>query len=136
MNIQVMLGTVVLSGLLSAQGVQKTAAIPATRALHSSPSAELTEAQKVELLLEYIRGLEGATFIRNGSEHNNKEAADHLHAKWEKHKSKISTAREFVSELASASGLTGEAYRIRFPDGTTVETKEVLMKELERIEQQ
>ena len=135
MKIQVMLGTVLFTGFLSAQAAPEAATNP-QNAVYSSTVAELTEAQKVERLIDYVRGLEGATFIRNGSEHSCKEAADHLLAKWEKHKSKISTAKEFINELASASGMSGEVYKIKFQDGTTLNSKEVLMKELERIEQQ
>jgi uncharacterized protein YacL (UPF0231 family) len=116
--------------------VQEAAATTAAAAIYSGSDTSLTEAQKVERLLQYIRTLEGATFIRNGMEHTCQEAADHLQAKWEKHMSKISTAEEFVLNLASASGLSGEEYKIRFQDGTTVTTKEVLLEELKRLEQQ
>ncbi|MFD3000089.1 DUF5329 family protein [Pontibacter toksunensis] len=135
MKIQVMLGTVLLTSFLSAQAAPGGAANP-IETVCSSTVAELTEVQKVERLIEFVRGLEGATFIRNGTEHNCQEAANHLQAKWEKHKDKIGSAKDFITELASASGMTGEAYKIKFPDGTIAETKEVLMKELERIEQQ
>lgn len=135
MKIQVMLGTVLLTGFLSAQAAPDAAA-NSQNTVCSSTIAELTEAQKVERLIDYVRGLEGAIFIRNGSEHTNKEAADHLLAKWEKHKEKVGTAKDFITELASASGMTGEAYKIKLQDGTTVDAKELLMKELERIEQQ
>lgn len=135
MKIHVMLGTVFLTGLLSAQAIQETMATPAIYAFNSLDSV-LTEAQKVERLLEYIRGLEGATFIRNGSEHSCKEAADHLEAKWKKHMSKIRTAEGFITELASASGMTGDPYKIKFADGTTSNAKEVLLQELKRLDQQ
>lgn len=135
MKIQVMLGTVLLTTFLYAQATPEGAA-NTLEAMCSSTVAELTEAQKVERLINYVRGLEGATFIRNGTEHNCQEAAGHLQAKWEKHKDKVGSAKDFITELASASGMTGETYKIKFADGTIVETKEVLMKELERIEQQ
>jgi hypothetical protein len=133
MKLRVMLGMALLAALLSAQEATATTAAVAT---YSSSCTPLTEVQKVERLLQYIRTLEGATFIRNGMEHTCREAADHLQAKWEKHMSKIRTAEEFVLNLASASGLSGEAYKIRFPDGTIVTTKEVLLEELKRLEQQ
>ncbi|GAB3537419.1 hypothetical protein GCM10027443_30360 [Pontibacter brevis] len=133
MNIQVMLGTAFLAALLLVQEDPKTTA---TGTSYSNSDAMLTEAQKVERLILFIRGLEGAIFIRNGSEHNCQQAADHLQAKWRKHMSKIRTARDFIEALASASGITGEPYKIRFPDGTVVGTKEVLMQELRRLEQQ
>ncbi|GAA4444788.1 hypothetical protein GCM10023188_47200 [Pontibacter saemangeumensis] len=133
MKIRVMLGMALVVGLLSA-GV--AAATPSAVNSGSSLRKALTEKQKVDRLLEFIRSLKDATFIRNGSEHNCEDAAKHLQAKWEKHQSKISTAEEFIESLASASGLTGEPYRIRFADGTTVTTKEVLMQELKRLEQE
>lgn len=133
MNIHTLLGMTILAGFLSVQGVT---ASPAPWAIDSSYGVSLTEAQKVERLIDFIRGLDGATFIRNGSEHNCQEAADHLQAKWKKHMDKIRTAENFVTELASESGMTGEVYKIKFPDGTVVPTKQVLLKELKRLEQQ
>lgn len=132
MNVLVMLGMSLLSGIFCAE---RAAATPAKVAAYSDTTNELTEAQKVERLLAYLRGLEGAVFIRNGSEHSNTEAAKHLQAKWEKHKDKIGSAVEFIEKLASASGLTGEDYTIRLPDGTVLTTREVLMQELKRLDQ-
>ncbi|WP_439881479.1 DUF5329 family protein [Pontibacter sp. MBLB2868] len=97
--------------------------------------AGLTESQKVDRLIQYIRGMKGAVFIRNGSEHTCKEAADHLQSKWEKHKGQIKTAEEFIEELASRSGLSGQDYMIRFEDGSETTTNAVLTKELKRLEQ-
>ncbi|GAB3201673.1 hypothetical protein ABID22_001414 [Pontibacter aydingkolensis] len=96
--------------------------------------AGLTEVEKVDRLIQFVRGLEGATFIRNGSEHTCKQAADHLQAKWLKHKDKISSAREFIELLASKSGFSGEPYKIRFKDGTVQTTGFVLSQELKRLE--
>jgi hypothetical protein len=95
---------------------------------------KLTETQKVEQLIQFIRNMQGATFIRNGSEHSCKEAADHLQAKWKKHKKDISSAKEFIDVLASKSGMSGEPYKIKFKDGTVQTTNAVLMKELKRLE--
>ena len=127
-----MLGMALLAGIFNAV---KPTAIPTAVVVYSDTTDELTEAQKVGRLIDYLRGLEGAVFIRNGSEHTNTEAADHLQAKWEKHKDKISSAVEFIEKLASASGLTGEEYKIRFPDGNVLTTREVLMQELKRLDQ-
>lgn len=119
-----------------------TLAAPATMALPCSLTtttdaaiAGLTESQKVERLIQFVRGMKGATFIRNGSEHTCKEAADHLQSKWEKHKNQVKSAENFIEEIASRSGMTGQDYLIRFADGTEVTTNEVLTKELKRLEQ-
>lgn len=130
-----MLGTVLLTGFLSVSALQVAAAAPATVLQYSNPAARLTESQKVTQLINYIRNLEGAAFIRNGTEYTCKAAADHLQAKWRKHRTRVRTAGNFIEALASASGMTGEPYLIRFPDGTVVETKQVLLQELKRLEQ-
>jgi hypothetical protein len=95
---------------------------------------ELSESQKVERLIHYIKSMQNATFIRNGSEHSCKEAAEHLMSKWEKHKSKIRSADEFIEKLASKSGMSGEEYKIKFDNGTVLTTYQVLKKELRRLE--
>ena len=129
-----MVGTALLAGLLAVQ--ENAKATPAAVAIYGNPGAALSESQKVERLISFIRSLEGATFIRNGTEHNCQEAADHLLAKWKKHMNEIHSAEDFIAELASASGMTGKDYQIRYADGTVVPTKEVLMRELKRLEQE
>lgn len=106
-------------------------ALAATRA-HAS--ARLTESQKVHELITYVRGMKDATFIRNGSKHSCKEAADHLQAKWEKHKGDVKTARGFIDELASKSGMSGKDYLIQFADGRTETSASVLNKRLKQLE--
>jgi hypothetical protein len=97
--------------------------------------AKLSEDEKVERLIQLIAKMEGAVFIRNGSEHTCRKAAEHLESKWEKHRESIKTAKGFVEELASRSGLSGKDYLIRFTDGTTKTTKEVLSAALGQLEQ-
>ncbi|MEJ8802838.1 DUF5329 family protein [Pontibacter sp. H249] len=99
-----------------------------------TPNGGLTEVEKVDRLIEFVRSLKGATFIRNGSEHSCQQAADHLQSKWEKHKNKIASAKEFIEELASKSGMSGEPYKIRFSNGSEQTTSFVLNQELKRIE--
>ncbi|GAB3828086.1 hypothetical protein GCM10028895_41140 [Pontibacter rugosus] len=89
----------------------------------------------MEHLIQFVSKMEGATFIRNSSKHSCREAAAHLESKWEKHKDDIQTARDFVNELASKSGMTGEPYKIQFADGTVKTSNQVLMQELQQLEQ-
>lgn len=127
----VMLSIAFLVGLAA---INPTQALPLAR--YSAGSAtELTESQKVQQLIEWVRHLEGATFIRNGEEYNCQQAADHLQSKWEKHKDQVKTAEEFIDALASKSGMSGEDYQIRFADGKTVTSGEALHQQLQRIEQ-
>ncbi|WP_299704548.1 DUF5329 family protein [uncultured Pontibacter sp.] len=93
----------------------------------------LSEAQKVQKLLDYVRSLEGATFIRNNSEFSPEKAAGHLSSKWEKHAARVKTAEGFVTKLASESS-SGEPYSIRFADGTTSTTRDVLLRHLRTLD--
>jgi hypothetical protein len=99
---------------------------------HSTVPETLSEDQKVEKLIAYIRSLEGATFIRDNSEFSPEKAAGHLSSKWEKHAAKIKTAEGFVMKLASESS-SGIPYSIRFADGSTMPTRQVLLKQLQSI---
>ncbi|MER2996137.1 DUF5329 family protein [Pontibacter populi] len=99
----------------------------------ASATGALSESQKIDYLIDNIRGMKGATFIRNGSEHSCQEAADHLKAKWEKHGAKIKSAEDFITHLATKSSMSGEVYKIRFADGREEPTGEVLLKALGQL---
>jgi len=98
----------------------------------SIASSHLSEEQKVNRLITYVRTLEGATFIRNSSEYKPEQAAGHLQSKWQKHSDRVKTAEGFITELATRSS-SGTPYTIRFKDGTVLTTREVLQQELQRI---
>ena len=101
----------------------------------SDPAAGvLTERAKIERLLALVASLQDAVFIRNGSEHTPQEAADHLRSKWEAAGDDITTARQFVEQIATKSSMTGEVYRIRLADGTEVLAGEYLAGRLAEIE--
>jgi hypothetical protein len=95
--------------------------------------AALTEGQKIDLLISYVKNLDGAVFIRNGTPHSPAEAAAHMQMKREKAPKYARTAEDFIQHLASKSSFSGKPYYIRFKDGKTVLAEEVLKKELQRI---
>ncbi|SFG86274.1 DUF5329 family protein [Pontibacter chinhatensis] len=128
----VLLSFILCTGFLS---LESALAQSATAVGPQERTTKLTEDEKVERLIQHVAKMEGATFIRNGSEHTCRQAAEHLESKWEKHRDSVKTARDFIAELASRSGLSGKDYLIRFADGTTRTTNEVLMAELELLEQ-
>ena len=127
----VIIGLVLLTVNIS---LQATALHERLNSVTTVSATGLTEAQKIERLIQFVRSMKDATFIRNGSEHSCSEAADHLQSKWQKHKDKIGSARDFIDELASKSGLSGQPYKIRFKDGSTFTTNQILMGELQRLE--
>ncbi|MCE1204761.1 MAG: DUF5329 domain-containing protein [Holophagaceae bacterium] len=101
--------------------------------LLTAPAA-IPEAQKIEALIQAVAGLQGAVFIRNGSEHAPKEAAEHLRLKWKNAGRRVKTAPEFIQHCGSGSSLSGKPYEIRLQDGRTVPARDWLWSELKRME--
>jgi hypothetical protein len=97
-------------------------------------TAPQSEAQKIEALVQAVANLEGAVFIRNGSEYTAKAAADHLRLKWRNAGKRVKTAPDFIRYCASESSLSGKPYEIRLQDGSTVLSRDWLWTELKRME--
>jgi len=91
--------------------------LPAVILLTSAPA---TPAQQIEALIQAVARLEGASFLRNGTEHTPKEAADHLRLKWKNASGRVKTAADFIRLCASGSSLSGKPYVIRLQDGRKV----------------
>lgn len=127
-----MLKQILFAFILTTTTFSAAACLAAAKAVYVLAQA-LTEKQKIERLIDYVRHLKGAKFIRNGSEHNPQEAADHLQAKYLKHAARIQTAEVFINELASKSSASGEVYKIKLADGNVVPAGQVLKQELDRI---
>jgi hypothetical protein len=122
----------------SANAQSNAEAIQVDPVLAAQPNLEkgktMSEDEKISHLINYLRNLAGAVFIRNGKEYSPGKAADHLQSKWDKHKKKVKTAHDFVDKLATKSK-TDEAYEIKLSDGQKITCNELLNKELARIEQ-
>jgi hypothetical protein len=58
------------------------------------------------------------TFIRNGSEYDGMQAAEHIQAKYEYYKDEIGSVDDFIARAASKSVLTGRPYEVRCGDKT------------------
>ncbi len=82
-----------------------------------------SETAKIQYLIASVEALEGAKFIRNGSEYDAWSASDHLRLKLKAAGKKVKTAKDFIQFCASKSSITGEPYLIRFADGTTVKSE-------------
>jgi hypothetical protein len=92
--------------------------------------APMTEAEKIDRLIDYVGQLDGVDFIRNGKEYTAAEAADHMRLKRKRAGDRVKTAEDFIRLCASFSTQTGEAYLIRFPDGRTRTAEDVLREQL------
>ena len=112
------------------------AAWMAPMALAATPAASTprNETARIEALIDAVGRLEGAVFIRNGSEHTAAEAASHLRLKWRNASRRVHTAEEFIGYCATASSMTGRKYRIRFADGHEVDSADYFRAELRRYD--
>ena len=90
------------------------------------------EKEKIEFLISSVENLEGAKFIRNGTEHNGKEAADHLRMKLQSDVGMVQTADDFIRLCASQSYISGEPYLIRFSDGKTIKSEQYFREKLKK----
>ena len=98
-----------------------------------APVTPLSEAEKIEKLIVSVESLEGAVFIRNGSEYTAKDAGSHMRRKLKSAGSRITTAEQFIDHLGTKSSRSGEPYRMRLADGTTTTLRDHFLKELEKI---
>jgi hypothetical protein len=94
----------------------------------------LTEQAKIESLISTIESLNDATFVRNGSEYNAKNAAKFLRGKWDANKEDIKTARDFIDKVATKSSTTGKPYVIRPKGAAEIACAEFLKTALKKLE--
>ncbi|MHC4408506.1 MAG: DUF5329 family protein [Planctomycetota bacterium] len=93
--------------------------------------AGVSEASRIEALLEAMEGSDGLIFIRNGKEYGGAEAAEHLRRKWNATADRVRTAEQFIEFLATKSSMSGKAYQIRLKDGTVVPSARWLTERLD-----
>jgi hypothetical protein len=89
-----------------------------------------TEKEKIDFLISSIGKMEGAKFIRNGTEHDGKAAAEHLRMKLGSYDGKVKTADDFITLCASKSVISGKPYMIRSSDGTTENSEQYFRRKL------
>jgi hypothetical protein len=88
------------------------------------------EAARIRHLIGSVEALPGVMFLRNGGEYDSRQAADHLRRKLARAGSRVQTAEDFIRLCASRSSVSGEAYRLRFPDGRIVEAERFFRERL------
>ena len=92
---------------------------------------ENIEKKKIEFLISSVENLKGAKFIRNGSEYDGKQAAEHLRMKLQNTVA-VQTADDFIRLCASKSIITGKPYMIRLSDGKTMKSEEYFREILKK----
>lgn len=108
------------------------AALLAAVHAHAAPSA--AEQARIQRLIAYVESQTTIRFVRNGTAYSSKDAATFLRRKFEKMGEHVSTAQQFVEQIASKSSTTGEAYQIRFQDGRQIPAARFLGEELKRMD--
>ncbi|HLJ10164.1 MAG TPA: DUF5329 family protein [Planctomycetaceae bacterium] len=92
-----------------------------------------SEKEMIEALIEHVAGLKEAVFLRNGREHDSRDAAKFIRIKWRQNERDIKTAADFVEKAASFSSTTRKEYMIRFADGRQIKTRDYLLTELKKL---
>jgi hypothetical protein len=69
---------------------------------------------EIDYLLDYVAA-SGCSFIRDGRAFPGTEARAHLERKYSYARSSLTAAEQFITEVASASSVTGEPYGVRCP---------------------
>ncbi|MEO8999505.1 MAG: DUF5329 family protein [Rhodanobacter sp.] len=88
------------------------------------------EQQKIAYLIDSVATLQGATFIRNGTEYDASHAADHMRLKLHFAGSHVKTAEDFITCCGTGSSMSGTKYTIRFRDGRIVDSATFLQGKL------
>ena len=86
------------------------------------------EDNEIEFLLSYVAD-SGCIFIRNGKEHQSKDASEHLEMKYNHVKDRIKSAEAFIDKIASKSSFTGRQYEA-LCDGVKLSTEDWLEEAL------
>jgi hypothetical protein len=79
------------------------------------------ENERVERFLQALEREKDLVFIRNGSEYTAQRAVGHLRRKLKSAKDKLSSAEEFIDNVAAKSIMSGKPYLIRRPGGQNEE---------------
>ena len=108
------------------------AALLAAAGANAAPSA--AEQARIQRLIAYVEAQTTIRFVRNGSAYSSKDAATFLRKKFEKMGEHVTTAQQFIEQIASKSSTTGEVYQIRFQDGRQVSAARFLGDELKRMD--
>ena len=101
-------------------------------ALLMAPAAgsNATQQREIEYLIDSIATLQGARFVRNGTEYDARQAADHLRMKLGIAGDKVESAEDFIRYCATAASISGQKYRIRFADGRDIDAAAFLRERL------
>ena len=88
------------------------------------------EQRRIQYLIGAVADLKDARFLRNGTEYDAQQAAEHLRSKLRNAGDRIKTAEDFIVYCATQSSISGEKYRIKFAGGRMIDTATFLHEKL------
>jgi len=77
----------------------------------SAAHGDDTTDREVQYLLDFV-ATSGCAFVRNGSEHDPEDAADHLRLKYSRGARYVNSAEQFIDRLATESSWSGKKYTV------------------------
>ena len=92
------------------------------------------EQARIDFLINGVQTAAGVTFIRNGKGHSGADAARHLRRKLDYAGERVQTAEQFIKHLAAESSVTRQKYKVRLPNGTTIEAAAYFAKQLREFD--
>ena len=92
--------------------------------------ADSRSGEEIQFLISSVQSLKDAKFVRNGASYDPGSAADHLRLKLKNAGSRVNTAEDFIRLCATKSSASGQAYEIRFADGSVIATDKFLLERL------
>lgn len=100
----------------------------------ASAGISTAEQARIDRLIDYVETRKGVVFMRNGTDYSSEEAAKFMRGKMKMMGGDVTTAQQFIDQIASKSSTTGQAYLVRFNDGKTQTVAKFLGDELARID--
>ena len=88
----------------------------------------------IDRLIDGMVNQQDAKFLRNGTAYSGADAARFLRGKLDSMGAKVSTADQFIEQIATRSSSTGVPYTIRFVDGRQMPAGQFLKQELLRLD--
>ena len=89
--------------------------------------------KEIKSLMQHLRELDGAVFIRNGKEYSVDDAIDHLLRKLEAAGDSIKTTEDFIKLVGTKSSQSDEPYQIRMQDGNLITTEQWFTERLRDV---
>ncbi len=92
------------------------------------------EQARIDRLIEYVQSRKDVKFVRNGNDYSCEDAARFMRGKLKSMGEHVTSAQQFIDQIASKSSTTGQPYLIRFADGKTISSAQFLGEELKRMD--